>query len=144
MGRMETVNALDAGEWRSWLAENSRSATEVWLVLQHKDSPTPGVRLHEAVEQALCFGWIDGLHRRRDADSSQLRFTPRRPRSTWSAVNRERAARLTALGLMTPAGQAVIDLARSTGRWEVVIPADVRARLAAHAPFRSLPRPRNA
>lgn len=132
------VIASTVDEWRNWLARNSRSATEVWLVIHHKDSGTPSPRYHEAIEQALCFGWIDGLHQKRDAHSSQLRFTPRRPRSTWSKLNRERAARMTELGLMTPAGQAMIDLAKGTGRWEVAIPDDVRTRLDEHAAFRAL------
>lgn len=133
------VVASTVDEWRAWLAQNCRSANEVWLVMFRKDSGTPGIRHHEAVEHALCFGWIDGLHRRVDAHSSQLRFTPRRPGSTWSKLNRERAARMTELGLMTPAGQAMIDLAKATGRWEVAIPEDLRVRLDAHAAFRALP-----
>jgi uncharacterized protein YdeI (YjbR/CyaY-like superfamily) len=135
---MELVVAHTVGEWRAWLARNCRSATEAWLVIQHKNSGTPSPRIHEAVEQALCFGWIDGLHRKRDQDSSQLRFTPRRPSSTWSAPNRERAARMTALGLMTPPGQAMIDLARSTGRWEVPVPAEIRALLEEQPTFHRL------
>jgi uncharacterized protein YdeI (YjbR/CyaY-like superfamily) len=135
---MDLVVVNTVAQWRAWLARNCRSATEVWLVIQHRNSGTPSPRIHEAVEQALCFGWIDGLHRKRDADSSQLRFTPRRPRSTWSRVNRERAARMTALGLMTPHGQAMIDLAKATGRWEVHVPAEIRALLEEHQNFRRL------
>ncbi|HEX6357291.1 YdeI/OmpD-associated family protein [Actinophytocola sp.] len=136
---MELVVANTVAEWRAWLARNCRSATEAWLVIQHKHSGKPSSRVHEAVEQALCFGWIDGLHRKRDADSSQLRFTPRRPSSTWSALNRERATRLTTLGLMTPAGQAMIDLAKATGRWEVPVPEDIRALLEEQPSFHRLP-----
>ncbi len=136
---MNLVAANTTTEWRAWLAQNCGSATEAWLVIHHKNSGKPSPRYHEAIEQALCFGWIDGLHRSRDTDSSQLRFTPRRPGSTWSAVNRERAARMTAAGLMTPPGQAMIDLAKSTGRWEVSVPTEVRARLEGHEPFQKLP-----
>ena len=75
------IVAGSADDWRGWLARNCRSATEVWLVLRHHDSGTPGLLYHEAIEQALCFGWIDGLHRRLGADSSQLRFTPRTART---------------------------------------------------------------
>ncbi len=89
-------------------------------MIQHKDNGVPSIRIEEAMEQALCFGWIDGLHQKHDAGSSRLRFTPRRPKSTWSAVNRERAERLIAQGLMTDAGQAMIDLAKETGTWEAV------------------------
>jgi uncharacterized protein YdeI (YjbR/CyaY-like superfamily) len=117
---MDTVIANTTEEWRAWLAANSESASEVWLVIPHKASGVPSVRYHEAVEQALCFGWIDGLHRKHDTTSSRLRFTPRRPASTWSRLNRERAARMTELGLMTPRGQAAIDRAKTTGRWAMV------------------------
>ncbi|NUT91745.1 MAG: hypothetical protein HOY78_06910, partial [Saccharothrix sp.] len=99
------------------------------------------VRYAEAVEQALCFGWIDGHHQSNDERSSRLRFTPRTPRSTWSRVNRERAERMVAAGLMTPAGQAVIDLAKASGTWDPVpdpdtVPDDLRTALEACAPAR--------
>ncbi len=112
---MDIIEVRSSGEWRSWLAAHGASAAEVWLVIPHKG--VPGVRYEEAVEQALCFGWIDGLHRKHDAGHSRLRFTPRRARSSWSARNRERAGRLISRGLMTPAGQAAIDAAKADGRW---------------------------
>jgi uncharacterized protein YdeI (YjbR/CyaY-like superfamily) len=115
---MTTVSASTAAQWRDWLARHSRSEREVWLVIFHKDADTPSVRYHEAIEQALCFGWIDSHHRKRDAHSSELRFTPRTPRSRWSATNRERAARLIDAGLMTGQGRSAIDLARSKGTWD--------------------------
>lgn len=87
----------------------------IWLIIYHKRSPTPSVLVPEAVEQALCFGWIDSHARKRDAESIYLRFTPRRPRSNWSQVNRARAEKLITAGLMRPAGQAQIDLAKRTG-----------------------------
>jgi uncharacterized protein YdeI (YjbR/CyaY-like superfamily) len=133
---VDMVIASTVDEWRDWLAAHSGSANEAWLVIHHKDSGVASVRYNEAIEQALCFGWIDGLHRRRDERSSQLRFTPRRPRSTWSKLNRERAARMTALGLMTASGQSMIDLAQATGRWEVVVPVEVRSALEGNADFR--------
>jgi len=114
---MNTIAARTAANWRDWLAANCQSGTEVWLVIQHKDSGTPSVRYDEAIEQALCFGWIDSLARKHDADSFVLRFTPRRPRSGWSKVNRRRAERMTELGLMTEHGQAMIDLAKARGGW---------------------------
>ncbi len=113
-----TFTAATATEWRQWLAEHSRTEKEVWLVIHHKHSGVPSVRIQEAMEQALCFGWIDSLHRKNDATSSRLRFTPRTPRSSWSRINRDRVADLTARGLMTEQGQAVIDLAKEKGRWD--------------------------
>ncbi|GLZ28575.1 hypothetical protein Lesp02_07650 [Lentzea sp. NBRC 105346] len=114
---MSTFLAHSTDEWRAWLAANGETSREVWLIIHHKDSPTYTPRYHEAIEHALCFGWIDSLHRKNDEHSSRLRFTPRSPRSTWSARNRERAERMMALGLMTERGQAMIDLARATGKW---------------------------
>jgi uncharacterized protein YdeI (YjbR/CyaY-like superfamily) len=136
-------------DWRDWLTRNSQSEKEIWLIIHHKGSATPSPRYHEAIEQALCFGWIDGLHRKHDADSSRLRFTPRNPRSTWSRVNRDRAANMIELGQMTPSGQALIDVAKATGTWQVVpddgaaLPEDLRDPLhrneAARANFESFP-----
>ncbi|HEY0636242.1 MAG TPA: YdeI/OmpD-associated family protein [Pseudonocardiaceae bacterium] len=141
-----------ARQWRAWLERHHDTATEQWVVIRRTGtSPAAGgtadgtadagpdgtadgggVTYEEAVEQALCFGWIDGLHRRRDETSTVLRFTPRAARSTWSALNRERAARMIARGLMTPAGQAAIDAAHATGRWELRMPDDLRAALDAN------------
>ena len=147
---MDVVVAGTVDEWRAWLARHGRSAREVWLVMYHKDSGRPSLRYPEAVEHALCYGWIDGLHRKRDADSSQLRFTPRTARSTWSRINRERAMKLIELGLMTESGQAIIDVAKSSGTWSAVsdvdssaIPDDLRSvfdgNAAARANFRRFP-----
>jgi uncharacterized protein YdeI (YjbR/CyaY-like superfamily) len=105
---VNTFVASTTAEWRAWLAQHCRSEKEVWLVVRHKRSGTPGVRYHEAIEQALCYGWIDSQARKRDADSFHLRFTPRTPRSTWSRVNRERAARMIELGLMTEHGHQTL------------------------------------
>lgn len=147
---MSTLIASTAAEWRAWLARHGRTEKEVWLVIYHKDSGTPSLRIPEAVEHALCYGWIDGLHRKRDADSSQLRFTPRTARSRWSAVNRRRAAKMIELGLMTEPGKAMIDQAKAAGTWAVLpdgqreaIPADLRELLdrneAASANFQRFP-----
>jgi uncharacterized protein YdeI (YjbR/CyaY-like superfamily) len=115
-----TFVASTIADWRAWLARNCRSEKEVWLVIHHKDSGTPSVRYHEAIEHALCYGWIDSQARKRDADSSRLRFIPRSPHSTWSRVNRQRAAKMIELGLMTEPGQAMIDLARTNGTWQLL------------------------
>lgn len=111
------LHARTAADWRAWLDEHAASQRAIWLIIYHKRSPTPSVLVPEAVEQALCFGWIDSHARRRDAESWYLRFTPRRPRSNWSQVNRARTEKLIAQDLMRPGGQAQIDLAKRTGRW---------------------------
>ncbi len=127
---MSTFYASSTAQWRAWLAENSDSAKEVWLILHHKDSATPSPRYHEAIEQALCFGWIDSHHRKRDATGSQLRFSPRTTRSSWSQLNRDRAARMIAQGQMTPRGQALIDRAKANGTWDApAVPDDLRELL---------------
>lgn len=117
---METLVAASAAVWRDWLERRGRSEKEIWLIIHHKNSSTPSLRYHEAIEHALCFGWIDGLHRTHDASSSRLRFTPRNPRSTWSSVNRARAENMIEQGLMTESGQALIDLAKQKGTWQVL------------------------
>jgi uncharacterized protein YdeI (YjbR/CyaY-like superfamily) len=134
---MITVAARTATDWRAWLAEHGQSATEIWLVIHNKASGVPSVRYHESIEHALCYGWIDSHARKHDAGSVRLRFTPRRARSTWSAVNRERAARMISQGLMTEPGQAMIDLAKRTGTWQPLpdsagstIPDDLRTLLS--------------
>ena len=147
---MKAFLASTTADWRAWLAQNCQSEKEVWLVIYHSDSGTPSVRYHEAIEHALCYGWIDSQARKRDADSSCLRFTPRSPHSTWSRVNRQRAVRMIELGLMTEPGQALIELARASGTWQVLpdaessaIPDDLRELLdrneAARKNFQNFP-----
>jgi uncharacterized protein YdeI (YjbR/CyaY-like superfamily) len=125
-------------QWRGWLQANAASAAEVWLVIPHARSGRPGIGHREAIEEALCFGWIDSLARRHDDSSWRQRFSPRRPGAAWSKINRELVEELTAQGHMTPMGQAAIDLAKRTGTWSVladaqngVVPDDLRAALDA-------------
>jgi uncharacterized protein YdeI (YjbR/CyaY-like superfamily) len=133
---MKTFHASTTARWRAWLAQNCQSESEVWLIIYHKDCGTPSLGYHEAIEHALCYGWIDSHARKHGTDSSVLRFTPRNPKSTWSRVNRQRAAEMAEQGLMTDHGQALIDLAKANGTWEVLvdgedsaIPADLRGLL---------------
>jgi len=118
MAEPRVVAAASAAEWRAWLVEHHESETEAWLVIPHKGSGVPGPTYAEAVEEALCFGWIDGLQRRHDERSARLRFSPRRARSRWSALNRERVARLTAAGRMTATGRAAVERAKADGTWD--------------------------
>jgi uncharacterized protein YdeI (YjbR/CyaY-like superfamily) len=120
-------------EWRAWLAQYGRTERAVWVVVQRNGG---GIDLAEAVEHALCFGWIDSKTLRRDDSSTYQTFTPRNPRSTWSQVNRDRVERLLAAGLMAAPGQELIDLAKRTGTWDClaeaqngVIPADLQSEL---------------
>lgn len=108
----------DAAAWRAWLAEHHTQPTGVWLVLHKKGGDVTSLTYVEAVEEALCFGWIDGQGRRRDEGSSLQRMTPRRARSAWSAVNVERVGRLEAEGRMHDAGRAQVAAAQADGRWD--------------------------
>ena len=114
----QAVYALTRAEWRKWLEDHSQSEKSVWLILYHKKSKVPCVGIIEATEEALCFGWIDSLAKRRNEESYYLTFTPRNKKSRWSQPNRERAEKMIASGLMTEQGQKQIDLAKETGRWE--------------------------
>lgn len=103
---METRYFPTPAEFRAWLKKNHASATELGVVLHKKASGKPTMTWSEAVDQALCFGWIDSIARGIDETSRVQRFTPRKPKSNWSAVNIKKVRELTAKGLMTPAGLA--------------------------------------
>jgi uncharacterized protein YdeI (YjbR/CyaY-like superfamily) len=103
---METRYFKRPAEFRAWLVKHHATATELGVVLHKKASGKATMTWSEAVDQALCFGWIDSVARRLDESSRVQRFTPRKPRSNWSAVNIKKVEELTALGLMTPAGLA--------------------------------------
>ena len=103
---METRDFKTQTEFRAWLMEHHATATELGVVLHRKASGEASMTWSEAVDQALCFGWIDSVARRVDDTRRVQRFTPRKPKSNWSAVNIKKVAELTALGLMTPAGLA--------------------------------------
>lgn len=114
----DTFFAPDRAAWREWLAAHHQMRTQVWLLLHKKHAQEPGVRYDEAVEEALCWGWIDGLTKSWDERSYAVRFTPRRPGSVWSESNVERVGRMIAEGRMTPAGMALVEEARRRGTWD--------------------------
>jgi uncharacterized protein YdeI (YjbR/CyaY-like superfamily) len=116
----EHVHAETRAEWRRWLAENHAHSPGVWLVSWKRATGKAAVGYDAAVEEALCFGWIDSLAKTVDAERSRQLFTPRRPRSSWSRSNVERVERLQAAGLMEPAGLAAVEDAKARGAW----PAD--------------------
>jgi uncharacterized protein YdeI (YjbR/CyaY-like superfamily) len=130
----------DAAAWSAWLAGRHAEAAGVWLVLAKRGGTSPTrLTYDEALEEALCHGWIDGQVRSRDEGTYKQRFTPRRPRSAWSKRNVEIAERLIGEGRMQPAGNAAIERARADGRWEaaytgpatIEVPDDLAAALAA-------------
>jgi uncharacterized protein YdeI (YjbR/CyaY-like superfamily) len=106
MEGMETRDFKNQAEFRAWLVKHHATATELGVVLHRQASGEPSMTWSEAVDQALCFGWIDSVARRLDDTRRVQRFTPRKPKSNWSAVNIKKVAELTSLGLMAPAGLA--------------------------------------
>jgi uncharacterized protein YdeI (YjbR/CyaY-like superfamily) len=133
----DIVSLPSRAAWRAWLAEHHATSPGIWLIIHKKNSTEPGVTYEEAVEEALCFGWIDSKTNTLDETRFKQIFTPRKPKSVWSKSNKERVARLTGQGLMTPAGLAVIEIARANGTWtaydaidELVMPEDFAVALA--------------
>lgn len=106
-----------AGDFRKWLAANHRSCDGIWLRIYKKDSGVATVSYAQALDEALCFGWIDGQKQKHDAASWRQRFTPRRKKSGWSKINTGHAERLIAAGRMRAAGRAEIEAAKQDGRW---------------------------
>ncbi|GAA0241619.1 YdeI/OmpD-associated family protein [Cryptosporangium japonicum] len=135
---LEELVVADAGALRNWLTANSATSPGVWLALTKKGGTVTTLTWQQAVDEALCFGWIDGQARKRDAESSWIRFTPRRARSSWSQRNVGHVARLEAEGRMTPSGRAAVDAAKADGRWaaayappsEAEAPPDLLAAIA--------------
>jgi uncharacterized protein YdeI (YjbR/CyaY-like superfamily) len=128
---IRTFNPANRSAWRNWLAANYTSTEAVCLIVFHKKSKTPNIAYDEAVEEALCFGWIDNKGIKRDKESMYLQFCPRKEKSNWSKLNRERAKKMIQGGLMTEAGQAFIEIAKRSGKWNAsdasdVIPPDLQ------------------
>lgn len=136
---LEELLVKDAAEWRTWLEQHHATSPGVWLVLHKKGGNTTELDYEAALQEALCFGWIDGQGRRRDDESSFQRMTRRGPKSVWSARNVDRIEKLEAAGRMTAAGRAAVDAAKADGRWEVAysgqssaeVPEDLAAAIAA-------------
>ena len=138
-----------AQAFETWMRANHDRAPEVWLKVHKKGSGLASVTTAEALDVALCWGWIDGIRKSFDEQSFLQRYTPRRPRSIWSQVNRDNIARLTAAGRMTPHGQRQVDAAKADGRWDAAyapirstsedsIPADLRDAIEANARARRM------
>lgn len=107
----------DAGAWKDWLAEHHETARDVWLLIAKKNSHATTVTIDEALDEALCHGWIDSHRRAFDSDYYLQRYSPRTRHSPWSSINVAKAEALTAAGRMRPAGHAAIETAKTTGRW---------------------------
>jgi uncharacterized protein YdeI (YjbR/CyaY-like superfamily) len=142
----------NSAAFEAWLEENHDRATEIFLRIYKKGSGIPSVTNEEAIDAALCWGWIDAIRKAYDDDSFLQRFTPRGPKSRWSEINRSRIERLTRAGRMTPHGQRHVDAAKADGRWDAAyappskmdVPEDLRRAIEAEpkalATFRTLNR----
>ncbi len=120
-------------DWRKWLEENHQKETSVWVIIYKKESKIPSVYYPEAVDEALCFGWIDSKANKRDENSYYQFFARRNPESNWSKVNKEKVATLIEQGLMSPAGLKMVEIAQQKGTWTALdevelltIPADLQ------------------
>jgi len=125
-------------EWRAWLDKNHDTAKEIWLLRYRKHTGKATLPYDDAVEEALCFGWIDGIIKRIDDEKYVIRFSPRRRNSVWSDPNRKRVRRMITQKRMTPAGMRCVAEAKDNGRWaelpsphvELKIPSDLAEALA--------------
>jgi len=136
---LDELIVADAEALRAWLSANHATSPGVWLALTRKGGIVTTLTWQQAVDEALCFGWIDGQARKRDQETSWIRFTPRRPCSSWSQRNVAHVGRLEAQGRMLPPGRAAVDAAKADGRWaaayapssEAEAPADLLAAITA-------------
>lgn len=138
----ETFCPTSRQHWREWLQAHHATAQSVWLVYQKRRAATvPGISYAEAVEEALCFGWIDSTSQPVDEATYRQYFSKRKPGGTWSKVNKARVQRLLAAGLLAEAGLAAIEVAKQNGAWSILdeveelrVPADLARELAAQPP----------
>lgn len=121
---LRCIRAETERDWRNWLEENYASDQSVWLIIYKKESQVSSVYYSEAVDQALCFGWIDSVPNKRDGDSYYVLFSKRNPKSNWSQVNKNKVAKLEKLGLIHESGRKMIDLAKQTGTWNALDKVD--------------------
>jgi len=125
---LKTYYAKDRKTWRRWLEKNYAKSPGIWLIYYKKASGKPRVTYNDAVEEALCFGWIDSTVKSLDDDRYMQRFTPRKPKSGWSGINKQRIEKILTAGLMTQAGLAKIEVAKKDGSWismdKIYAPAD--------------------
>jgi len=129
---MRTLCVEGRSQWRAWLEANSGRAAEVWLMYYKKNSGRPSVAYEDSVEEAICFGWIDGKIKNIDQTRFARLFTPRKPKSKWSRANLERAAKMIRQGKMTAAGMKVFDPRNQTPALPTKLPASLEERFRNH------------
>ena len=135
----ESFHAETRADWRNWLAKHHAAESNVWLKIYKKNRGTPSITYSEAVDEAICFGWIDSSVKKGTADYYFQYFAKRNPRSNWSGVNKEKVRELTTAGLIAEAGMAMIELAKQTGTWtaldeveKLISPPDLAQALTAN------------
>ncbi|MBE9192736.1 YdeI/OmpD-associated family protein [Gloeocapsopsis crepidinum LEGE 06123] len=136
---LETFQAQDRQQWREWLEKNHCTSSGIWLIYYKVKSGKPSIQYSEAVKEALCFGWIDSKVRSLNEESYMQIFTPRKPKSVWSKLNKQYIEELIEQNLMTEAGLKKIEAAKQDGSWTtldaseaLIIPADLQQALEAH------------
>ncbi|OGM13784.1 hypothetical protein A3A76_04705 [Candidatus Woesebacteria bacterium RIFCSPLOWO2_01_FULL_39_23] len=125
----KTLSVENRKGWRVWLRKNHRIEKDIWLEIYKKHANRGGITYEEAVEEALCFGWIDGIMRRLDDDRIVQRFSPRNPDSVWSLLNKKRALKMIKEGKMTEAGLKTIRIAKKTGKWQAAYSSKTKPTL---------------
>lgn len=130
---VSTLYSKDRATWRAWLTQNHATEQSVWLIIYKKNSAIPSVYYDEAVNEALCFGWINSKPNKRDEESYFQFFSQRNPKSNWSRVNKQKIARLSEEGRLTTAGEEMVRVAKETGTWtalndveNLVVPEDLQ------------------
>ena len=113
------------GQWRKWLEKNHSTAPGIWMIYYKKETGKRKFDMPDAVEEALCFGWIDSVAQKLDDERSMQKFTPRKPKSVWSKLNKQRIEKLIEQKLMTPAGLATIERAKKNGSWDTLNSSDL-------------------
>jgi uncharacterized protein YdeI (YjbR/CyaY-like superfamily) len=132
---IRTCKAKSQNDWRKWLEKNHIKENAVWLIIAKKESGINSVNYPQAVDEALCFGWIDSVANKKDEVSFYQYFTKRKPKSKWSKINKDKVAQFMKEGKMAPAGLAMVELAKATGTWDALnevealtIPDDMLSR----------------
>lgn len=133
---IETFYPKSVKDWRMWLEKNHANKESIWVIFYKKETGYPTITWSESVDQALCFGWIDSLKRKLDEQRSIQFFSKRKPKSTWSRVNKEKVEKLIGEGLMTKAGFRCIEIAKENGTWtmldeveNLITPEDLQVKL---------------
>lgn len=134
---VKTITAKDSTEWRDWLKQHHATEKSIWLIIYHKQSSRPSVYYDEAVDEALCYGWIDSKPNKRDGESYYQFFSGRNPKSNWSKVNKKKIERLISAGKVSDAGMEMIRIAKETGTWtaleqvdQLIVPEDMQLLFA--------------